>query len=99
MLLINKQENDPEFIMSLEGRLDTLTASQFEAELRKVIKNVNVLVLDMEKLTYVSSAGLRVLLKAQQVMEKQGSMVIRNANQEIRDVFELTNFDDILTIE
>ncbi len=99
MLLINKQENGPEFIMSLEGRLDTLTASQFEAELRKVIKNVNVLVLDMEKLTYVSSAGLRVLLKAQQVMEKQGSMVIRNANQEIRDVFELTNFDDILTIE
>lgn len=85
--------------IALEGRLDTTTAPQLEAELKQSIADNTELILDFAKLEYISSAGLRVLLAAQKVMNKQGKMVIRNVNDVISEVFEVTGFADILTIE
>lgn len=85
--------------IALEGRLDTTTAPQLEAELKQSIADSTELNLDFAKLEYISSAGLRVLLAAQKVMNKQGEMVIRNVNDVIAEVFEVTGFSDILTIE
>ncbi len=85
--------------IALEGRLDTTTAPQLEAELKQSISDNEKLILDFAKLEYISSAGLRVLLAAQKVMNKQGKMVIRNVNDVISEVFEVTGFADILTIE
>ena len=84
--------------VALEGRLDTTTAPQLEAEL-KASDGITELELDFEKLEYLSSAGLRVLLAAQKVMNKQGKMVIHHVNETILEVFEVTGFIDILTIE
>ena len=83
----------------LEGRLDTTTAPQLEAELKASLDGITELDLDFEKLEYLSSAGLRVLLAAQKTMNKQGTMVIHHVNETIREVFEVTGFIDILTIE
>lgn len=85
--------------IALEGRLDTTTAPQLEAELKQSVADNAELDLDFAKLEYISSAGLRVLLAAQKVMNKQGKMVIRNVNDVIAEVFEVTGFADILTIE
>lgn len=85
--------------IALEGRLDTTTAPQLEAELKQSISDSTELNLDFSKLEYISSAGLRVLLAAQKVMNKQGKMVIRNVNDVISEVFEVTGFSDILTVE
>lgn len=85
--------------IALEGRLDTTTAPQLEAELKQSIADSTELILDFAKLEYLSSAGLRVLLAAQKVMNKQGKMVIRSVNDVISEVFEVTGFADILTIE
>lgn len=85
--------------IALEGRLDTTTAPQLEAELKQCIADNTELNLDFAKLEYISSAGLRVLLAAQKVMNKQGKMVIRNVNDVISEVFEVTGFADILTVE
>lgn len=84
--------------IALEGRLDTSTAPQLEAEV-KAITGVTELTMDLAKLEYLSSAGLRVLLAAQKMMNKQGKMVVRNVNETIMEVFEVTGFIDILTIE
>ncbi|MCM1135217.1 MAG: STAS domain-containing protein [Clostridium sp.] len=85
--------------VELEGRLDTNTSPHLEAELKKNIDQAEELIIDMQNLAYISSAGLRVLLAAQKVMNRQGSMKIINANEEIMDVFDVTGFVDILTIE
>lgn len=85
--------------MALEGRLDTTTAPQLEAALNESIGDAASLTMDFEKLEYISSAGLRVLLAAQKLMNKQGSMVLKNVCADIMDVFEITGFSDILTIE
>lgn len=84
--------------VALEGRLDTSSAPQLEAEM-KALDGVTELVIDMAGLEYLSSAGLRVLLAAQKAMNKQGSMVLHNVNETIMEVFEITGFVDILTIE
>lgn len=97
-MTIKKQRDGSKLNIGLEGRLDTTTAPQLESEL-KDLAGVTELVFDMATLEYVSSAGLRVLLAAQKVMNKQGSMVIRNANDDIKDIFDVTGFSDILTIE
>ncbi len=96
---INKSLTDTELTIALVGRLDTTTAPLLEAELKKNISGVTKLIFDFEKLEYLSSAGLRVLLAAQKVMNKQGEMVIRSVNDVISEVFEVTGFSDILTIE
>ena len=98
-MLINKELKGTELTIALEGRLDTTTAPQLESELNETIDKLTKLVIDMEKLSYISSAGLRVLLKAQKIMNKQGSMLIKNVNQEIKDIFEVTGFNEILNIE
>lgn len=96
---IKKKKNESELNLVIEGRLDTTTAPQLEAELKQNINGVETLILDFAKLEYLSSAGLRVLLAAQKVMNKQGEMIIRNVNETINEIFEVTGFIDILTIE
>ena len=95
---INKQANGAELLLALEGRLDTATAPQLEAELKE-LTGVESLILDFATLDYLSSAGLRVLLSTQKTMNKQGKMVIRNVNETIAEVFEITGFANILTVE
>lgn len=85
--------------LRLEGRLDTTSAPQLEAKLRQSLNGITRLELDFAALEYISSAGLRVLLAAQKVMNKQGQMVIRNVSETVMEVFEITGFTDILTIE
>jgi len=84
--------------VSLEGRLDTSTAPQLEMELKE-LDGVAELVLDMDKLVYLSSAGLRAILTLQKRMSRQGRMIVRHVCGEIMEVFEMTGFADILTIE
>lgn len=98
-MIINKTLNANKLTVALTGRLDTTTAPQLEAELKTTLTGVSALVLDFTELEYISSAGLRVLLSAQKVMNKQGKMVIRHANETILEVFEVTGFTDILTVE
>ncbi len=85
--------------IALVGRLDTVTAPDFEAAISDSLSNVTELYIDFSKLEYVSSAGLRVLLSTQKTMNKQGKMVIKNVSQDVLDVFEITGFVDILDIE
>ena len=99
MLNINKEINGNELKIALEGRLDTMSAPQLEGELKGNVDGITSLIFDINNLEYISSAGLRVLLSAQKVMNKQGSMVIRGANDDIMEIFEVTGFSDILTIE
>lgn len=98
-MTIEKTFNGSELTVGLIGRLDTTTAPQLEAELRQNISSVEKLVLDFAALEYLSSAGLRVLLAAQKVMNKQGEMIVRNVNETIMEIFEVTGFVDVLTIE
>ena len=99
MLSIEKAKNGNERKLSLAGRLDTTTAPQLEAEVKENLDGPQNLIFDFENLEYISSAGLRVLLSAQKIMNKQGSMVVRNSSEEIKEIFEVTGFSDILTIE
>ena len=96
---IKKSQEATTLNIALEGRLDTTTAPQLEAELKGSLEGITNLIMDFEKLEYISSAGLRVLLSAQKIMNKQGSMVLKNVNENVMDVFEVTGFIDILTIE
>ena len=90
---------DKALVIKLEGRLDTTTAPALENELNESLDGVEQLILDMEGLEYISSAGLRVLLGAQKTMNKQGSMKVLHVNSDIMEIFEITGFRDILTIE
>ena len=96
---IIRNKDGSKLALALEGRLDTTTAPQLEAELKASMDGVTELDLDFEKLEYLSSAGLRVLLAAQKVMNKQGSMTVTHVCSEIMEVFEITGFVDILNIE
>ena len=98
-MTINKTENGSELTLALEGRLDTVTSPQLDEELINSLAGKDSLILDFEKLEYISSAGLRVLLSTQKKMNSQGSMKILNANDVIMQIFEVTGFSDILTIE
>ena len=98
-MTIEKNLNGTELAVAITGRLDTTTAPQLEAELKQSMEGVEKLVLDFTALEYLSSAGLRVLLAAQKVMNKQGEMIIKNVNETINEIFEVTGFIDILTVE
>lgn len=98
-MTINKIPDGTTITLEIVGRLDTVTAPQLEEELKSISDDVKKLVLDFAQLEYISSAGLRVLLKTQKSMMKKGQMIIRNANESIREVFELTGFMDFLTLE
>lgn len=99
MLNINKTIEDKTLTVTLEGRLDTTTAPQLESELKSELAGVTMLVMDFEKLEYISSAGLRVLLSAEKVMNKQGEMKVIHVSDVINEIFEVTGFSDILNIE
>ena len=99
MLTINKSTEDKRAHLALEGRLDTVTAPELEAELKETLDGLTSLIIDFEKLEYISSAGLRVLLAAQKVMGRQGTMKVIHVNEPIMEIFEVTGFTDILTIE
>lgn len=96
---IIKNQDGTTLTIAIEGRLDTATAPNFENEIRDSLDGIETLILDFYNLEYVSSAGLRVILTAQKIMNQQGNMKIQNVNEDIMDVFEITGFSDILTIE
>ena len=96
---IQKTESGTTLAVALEGRLDTTTSPKLEEDLRSSIEGVASLEFDLEKLEYISSAGLRVLLAMQKIMNKQGRMLLRNVNESVMEVFEVTGFADILSIE
>ena len=95
---IEKSVDASNMSLALEGRLDTMTAPLLESEIQGKLAGITNLEFDFDKLTYISSAGLRVLLAAQKIMNKQGKMVVRNACDEIKEIFEMTGFSDILTV-
>ena len=95
---IKMESVEAALLVTVSGRLDTTTAPQLEQELNASLDDVTELVLDFTELEYLSSAGLRVLLGAQKRMNQQGSMVVRNVNQVIMEVFDITGFSGILTI-
>ena len=99
MLNITKTFDNDALQIALEGRLDTTTAPDLESALNESINDAKELTLDFGKLEYISSAGLRVLLSAQKIMNQQGSMKVINVRDEINEIFEVTGFSDILTIE
>lgn len=98
-MTINKTKDGAKLTVALEGRLDTTTAPQLESEMRTAVDGVEELIFDFKDLAYISSAGLRVLLSTQKVMNRQGRMAIHNVSSDIMDIFEVTGFVDILTIE
>ncbi len=98
-MTIKKTKENTTLCVALEGRLDTTTAPQLEEELKNSMDGITELILDFEKLDYISSAGLRVLLSAQKVMNKQGEMRLIHVSDVVNEIFEVTGFCDILTIE
>ncbi len=98
-MTITKTQNGSALTIALEGRLDTMTAPELEAELKKSLDGAESLILDFSKLDYISSAGLRVLLSAHKIMSPKGGMKVTHVNEIVQEVFEVTGFADILTIE
>ena len=99
MLNIEKTVENGCVVCALEGRLDTVTSPELEHELGAAVEGATALTLDFEKLEYISSAGLRVLLSTQKIMNRQGEMKLIHVNDAIMDIFEVTGFSEILTIE
>ena len=99
MLNIKTAKDAEKLTVALEGRLDTVTAPELEKCFKKSLPGVTELVMDFEKLDYISSAGLRVLLSAQKTMNRQGSMKLIHVGESIMEILEVTGFSDILTIE
>lgn len=99
MLKIEKKANGSELTIALAWRLDTITAPELDAVIRQSLDNVTELNFDMQDLEYISSAGLRVLLSAQKIMDKQGKMKVTHVSGPVMEVFNVSGFSDILTIE
>ena len=97
-MTLNQNKEGDTFKITVEGRLDTNTSPELEAALKE-LEGVKKLIFDFEKLEYISSAGLRILLACQKKMNLQGSMVVKNVNAQVREVLDITGFSDILTIE
>ena len=99
MLNIDKNTEGSSMEVKLSGRLDTTTAPQLEEVVKAELAGKESLIFDLADLEYISSAGLRVLLSAQKIMNNQGSMTVKNVSEEVNEIFEVTGFADILTIE
>lgn len=99
MLNITNKTTGSTGIVAVEGRLDTTTAPLLEEQLKGLFDSIETLVLDFGELEYISSAGLRVLLSSQKIMQKKGGMTVKNSSSGIKEIFETTGFTDILTIE
>ena len=98
-MLIQKNIDNGKMVFKVSGSMDTNTAPEAEASIKESIDGISELIIDFSELDYISSAGLRVLLSTQKIMNKQGTMVITGVNQSIMDIFDVTGFTDILTIE
>ena len=98
-MTIEKTIEGKTITIALSGRLDTTTAPQLEKEVDEVIPGADDLIFDFKNLEYISSAGLRVILKSQKAMNQKGSMKIKNVNEDIMEVLDITGFLGILTIE
>jgi len=98
-MTIQKEQNGKDLKLAVEGRLDTLTAPELEAELGREMPGTETLTLDFSKLDYISSAGLRVLLAAHKAMSRKGGMKVTGVNEIVQEVFDVTGFSDVLTIE
>ena len=98
-LNINNIDENGQLVISVEGSIDTLTAPEFESKVLNALEGVKKLLLDFAQVEYVSSAGLRTILLLNEKMEEKDGMTIKNINDEVRDVFEMTGFDELLTIE
>ena len=96
---ITKNQNGGELTVALEGRLDTMTSPELESFLKEALEGADSLVFDFSKLDYISSAGLRVLLATHKVMSKKQGMKLIHLNEVVKEVFDVTGFADILTIE
>ena len=99
MMTITKNTNGNEMTIAVKGRLETTTAPELEAVVKSDLEGITDLTLDFAELDYISSAGLRVLLTAQKLMNKQGKMKIVGANEIVMEIFDVTGFTDILTVE
>lgn len=98
-MIIKKETVGSKLTISIEGRLDTSTSPELSKELDSSLEGITELVFDFAKLDYISSSGLRVLLSAQKAMNGKGTMVVRNVSELVMEVFEITGFTEILTIE
>ena len=98
-MTIRKEVNGKDVTLAVEGRLDTLTAPELENELKGVMGDAQTLTLDFSRLDYISSAGLRVLLAAHKTMSRKGGMKVIHVNEIVKEVFDVTGFSDILTVE
>ena len=96
---IEKNRQGNELQVALEGRLDTVSAPDLDAVVKNELLGVDTFILDLEKLQYTSSAGLRVILIAQKTMNKQGKLILKNVSEAVMEVFEMTGLSDLLTIE
>lgn len=96
---ILQHKNGEELVIEVKGRLDTVTAPELEAVISKELTGIKSLIIDFSGLDYISSAGLRVLLSAAKIMDKQGKMVVTNPNDVVKDVFDVTGFNDVLNIQ
>ena len=96
---IEKYRQGAEFTVMLEGRLDTVSAPDLDAVVKNELVGVDTFILDLKKLQYTSSAGLRVILIAQKTMNKQGKLILKNVSEAVMEVFEMTGLSDLLTIE
>ena len=96
---IKMDRNDKELVITLEGKLNTLTSQELDKQMDGKLNGVERLVFDFTELSYISSAGLRILMEAAQIMDDQGEMIIRHINEPVRDVFQITNLLDEFIIE
>ena len=97
-MTIEQLKNEEKLTLAVEGRIDTKTAPELEKTLQDVLDGIKELVFDFAKVSYISSAGLRVLMMAQNQMNQQGTMTILHANDDLKEIFEATGFTEILTI-
>ena len=98
-MTITRKQNGTELEIALEGRLDTMTAPELEAELKRSLDGIESLTIDFSKLDYISSAGLRVILTAHKTMSSRNGMKVTHVNEIVQEVFDVTGFADILTVE
>ncbi len=98
-MTIKQDKNEGKLSLLIEGRIDTKTAPELEQVVKTELEGVTELVLDLAETSYISSAGLRVMLMAQKQMNKQGTMVISGVSAEVKEIFDVTGFSDILTIQ
>ena len=98
-MTIEKYRQGAELTVVLEGRLDTVSAPDLDAVVKNELLGVDTFILDLKKLQYTSSAGLRVILIAQKTMNKQGKLILKNVSESVMEVFEMTGLSDLLTIE